>query len=246
VDDRDCSPLHATEQRQALPPHQDARSVATTIEPATGDTGRDLLTGSCDLVRLGFVGPLTLPQCSSQRPERSFSPEVLIRTRERGMAMGNYEREPLDELEEVRGVFYGSYGQIGQQFVITNRRLLLAPIKLIKNVANDVAIEASAYIAGQLTVPGADLVGKILQAYAPFDPHTIWLRHIVSVRAGDNGGMFKAPQLVYTTDTEDVESIGVVRNMWSPNFVPGNRSVRDQMVDVLTKAVADAKRASGQ
>lgn len=160
--------------------------------------------------------------------------------------MGNYEREPLDELEEVRGVFYGAYGQVGQQFVVTNRRLLLAPIKLIKNIANDIAVEASAYIAGQLNVPGADLVGKILRSYAPFDPHTTWLRHIVSVRASDNGGIFKAPQLVYTTDTEDVESIGVVRNMWSPNGAPGNRSARDKMVDVLTKAVADAKRESGQ
>jgi hypothetical protein len=84
--------------------------------------------------------------------------------------MPNYEREPLDEFEEVRGVFYGGYGQVGQQFVITNRRLLMAPIKLIKNMANDTSIRASAYVAGQLGMPGADLVGEILQSYAPSTP----------------------------------------------------------------------------
>ncbi len=135
--------------------------------------------------------------------------------------MTNYEREPLDELEEVRGVFYGGQGQVGQQFVVTNRRLLFAPIKLIKNIANDVAIKGAAYVAGQLKVPGAELVGEILQSYAPFDARTVWLRHIVGVRAGSNGGWFKAPQLIYTTDTEDVESIGVVRGMWLLARIPG-------------------------
>lgn len=157
--------------------------------------------------------------------------------------MPNYEREPLDELEEVCGVFYGGYGQVGQQFVITNRRLLMAPIKVIKNLANDVSIKSTAYIAGQLGMPGADLVGEILQSYAPFDPQTIWLRHVVGVRAGGNGGLFKAPQLVFTTDTEDIESIGVVKTMWTRNGAPGNRAVRDQMVAVLAQAVAAAKQA---
>lgn len=157
--------------------------------------------------------------------------------------MPNYEREPLDEFEEVRGVFYGGYGQVGQQFVITNRRLLMAPVKLIKNVANDVSIKSYAYIAGQLGMPGADLVGEILQSYAPFDPQTIWLRHVVDVRAGSDGGLFKPPQLVFTTDTEDVESVGVVKGMWTPSGAPGNRAVRDRMVAVLRRAVADAKQA---
>lgn len=157
--------------------------------------------------------------------------------------MTNYEREPLDEFEEVRGVFYGGYGQVGQQFVITNRRLLMAPIKLIKNLANDVAIKGSAFVAGQLGMPGADLVGEILQSYAPFDPHTIWLRHIVNVRAGSNGSLLKQPQLVLTTDTEDVESIGVVKGLWTPTVARGNRSLRDHMVQVLVQAVVDARQA---
>jgi hypothetical protein len=152
----------------------------------------------------------------------------------------NYEREPLDEWEEVRGVFYGGYGQVGQQFVVTNRRLLLAPIKLVKSLANDVSIEAAAFIAGALDVPGADLVGKILQSYGPFDPATVWLRHIAEVRAGDDGGVFKAPQLLYTTDTEDVESLRVVHGMTSPNIDPRNRAARDRMVEVLRQAVSDA------
>lgn len=157
--------------------------------------------------------------------------------------MPNYEREPLDEFEEVRGVFYGGYGQVGHQFVITNRRLLMAPIKLMKNVANETSLKASAYVAGQLGMPGADLVGEILQSYAPFDPQTIWLRHIIDVRAGSDGGLLKPPQLVFTINTEDVESIGVVKGMWTASGAPANRGVRDQMVAILTQAAADAKQA---
>lgn len=156
--------------------------------------------------------------------------------------MPNYEREPLDEREEVRGVFYGGYGQVGQQFVVTNRRLLLAPIKLINRLANDTAIEASAFIAGQLSVPGADLVGKILQNYAPFDPATVWLTHIVSVRAGRGASVLRAPELIYTTDTEDVETLGVVHSRSSPNIDPRNGPARDAFVVTLTKAAADAKQ----
>jgi hypothetical protein len=182
-----------------------------------------------------------LPEQGSLRPIRSALPS----SRPGAWQLGNYEREPLDEFEEVRGVFYGGYGQVGQQFVVTNRRLLMAPIKLIKNLANDTSIEAAAFVAGQLQVPGAELVGKILQSYSPFDPQTIWLRHIADVRAGDNGGWLKAPQLVYTTDTEDIESIGVVHGMFSPNKDPRNRLDRDGMVNVLAQAVADAKLVPG-
>jgi hypothetical protein len=147
----------------------------------------------------------------------------------------------LDEFEEVRGVFYGGYGQVDQQFVVTNRRLLLAPIKLIKDLGNDVAIEVTAFVAGRLRVPGVELVGKILQSYAPFDPGTVWLRHIVDVRAGRGGRLFRAPELIYTTDTEDVETLGVVRSTMTPNIHPANIKSRDSMVDVLRSAVTDAK-----
>ena len=157
--------------------------------------------------------------------------------------MPNYEREPLDEFEEVRGVFYGGYGQVGQQFVVTNRRLLLAPIKLVKQLANDVSIEAAAFVAGALNVPGAELVGKILQGYGPFDTHTVWLRHIVDVHPGRDGALLRAPEIVYVTDTEDTETVGVVHGMSSPNVDPRNRAARDRMVEVLRTAVNDAKAA---
>ncbi len=155
--------------------------------------------------------------------------------------MPNFEREPLDEFEEVRGVFYGGYGQVGQQFVVTNRRLLLAPIKLVKHLANDVAIEAGAFVAGALNVPGVEIVSKILQSYGPFGPRTVWLRHLVEVRPGRNGSLLRAPELVYTTHTEDVETLGVVRNTTTPNIHPANTEARDRMVAVLRQAVRDAK-----
>jgi hypothetical protein len=47
-----------------------------------------------------------------------------------GAAMSNFEykTDPLDEMEDVVGVFYGGRGQVGQQFVVTNRRLLIGPL----------------------------------------------------------------------------------------------------------------------
>jgi len=159
--------------------------------------------------------------------------------------MGNYDREPLDEFEEVRGVFYGNYGQVGQQFVVTNRRLLLAPIKLIKGLSDKVALEVTAFIAGQSNVPGVDVVKSILQDYAPFQPHTIWLRHIVSVRPGTNGGWLSAPSLVLETDTEDLETLHVThRGLFTLTGDPRNVKARDDMVAVLQAAVLDAKSAS--
>jgi hypothetical protein len=157
--------------------------------------------------------------------------------------MKNYDREPLDEFEEVRGVFYGGYGQVGQQFVITNRRLLMAPIKLVKGISDKVALEAAGWIAGQLNVPGADIVKSILVDYGPFNPQTVWLRHIVSVESGSNGGLFQPPKLVFTTDTEDTETIGVVHKWNAPNISGKNKPARDEMVAVLRQAVADAKKA---
>jgi hypothetical protein len=158
--------------------------------------------------------------------------------------MGNYDREPLDEFEAVRGVFYGGYGQVGQQYVVTNRRLLLAPIKLIKNLSDKVAIEVGAFVAGQLNVPGADVVKSVLQDYAPFQPHTIWLRHIVSVRTGSDGGWLSAPALELETDTEDIEELHVThKGLFTMNRDPRNKGERDEMVRVLQRAVAEAKLA---
>lgn len=158
--------------------------------------------------------------------------------------MGNFDREPLDEFEEVRGVFYGGYGQVGQQFVVTNRRLLLAPIKLIKGLSDKVALDVAAFVAGQMKVPGADLVKSILQDYGPFQPQTVWLRHISSVSAGPNGSWLSAPALVYVTDTEDEETLHVTRRgLFTLNGDPRNKQARDEMVAVLQAAVLDAKAA---
>ena len=158
--------------------------------------------------------------------------------------MGNYDREPLDEFEEVRGVFYGGYGQVGQQYVVTNRRLLLAPIKLIKGLSDKVALEVGAFVAGQMNVPGVEVVKQVLQDYAPFQPHTIWLRHLVEVRAGSDGNWRSAPVVELVTDTEDVEVLHVThKGLFTLNGDPRNRAVRDEMMTVLRAAVQAAKAA---
>jgi hypothetical protein len=191
------------------------------------------------------LAPSRQPPSVAARSIRLASHTILDQTSERGgRAMGNYDREPLDEAEEVRGVFYGSYGQVGQQFVVTNRRLLLAPIKLIKGLSDKVALDVTAFIAGQLNVPGADLVKSILQDYAAFQPHTIWLRHIVNVYPGANGGWLSPPSLVLVTDTEDQETLHITsRGLFTLSGDPRNKKARDDMVAVLQAAALEAKSA---
>lgn len=163
------------------------------------------------------------------------------------MSMGDFDRQPLDEFEEVRGVYYGKYGEVGQQYVVTNRRLLLAPIRLINRLSDKVALDIAAYLAGALNVPGVDLVKSILQDYGPFKPTTIWLRHIVSVEPGSNGSWRTPPQIVLTLVTDETESLGVSRKGkgWWKLFILNsdshNRGLRDAMVEVLRKAVPEAK-----
>ena len=158
--------------------------------------------------------------------------------------MGNFDREPLDEREEVRGVFYGNYGAVGQQFVVTNRRLLLAPIKLVKGLSDKVALEAAASIAGKMSVPGVDIVKSILLDYAPFRPQTMWLAHIRGVRAGSDGSWRRAPELVLVTDTDDEEKLQVLhKGLFTTIWDRRNKPCRDEMVAVLQAAVRDAQSA---
>lgn len=151
------------------------------------------------------------------------------------------ERAPLDEHEELLGAFTVGRGQVGQQFVVTNRRLVMAPLAQLKDVAADVATWVATVVAG--TRSGSGPVGEVLQSYAPFEPRTVWLRQVLEVRAGNNGGILKAPQLVLVTDS-GVESLGVVRGRWSPGPASGNVDARDELVQVLVRAVADARSAA--
>jgi hypothetical protein len=41
------------------------------------------------------------------------------------MSTFEYETEPLGEMESVLAVYYSGRGQLGEQYVVTNRRLLM-------------------------------------------------------------------------------------------------------------------------
>jgi hypothetical protein len=155
------------------------------------------------------------------------------------MANFEYDTEPLDEMEDVLGVFYGGRGQVGQQIVVTNRRLLMGPLD------TGIALDIDAYVLNQaLAGAGAgDLLKNVLGHYAPMNPKTLWLRHVVGVRATHNASLFKAPGLRITTDTDQVFNLGIVATPTTMSRNPKNNGVRDVAVRVITAAVAAARTA---
>lgn len=148
-----------------------------------------------------------------------------------------YETEPLDEMEDVLGVFYGGRGQVGQQYVVTNRRLLMGPLD------TGMALEIDAYVLNQAVPGGGDLLKNVLSQYAPMNPKTLWLRHVVDVQPTNNAGWFKPPGLRITTDTQQVFGLGIVATPTTMNRSSKNNAVRDQAVQVIRAAVQAAKSA---
>jgi hypothetical protein len=147
-----------------------------------------------------------------------------------------YNTDPLDEMEDVLGVFYGGRGQVGQQIIVTNRRLVLGPID------TRIALKIDSYILNKAGGPGG-LLSDILSSYAPMQPTTVWLRHVVSVQPTNNASLFKAPGLAITTDTEQRIALGIVATKTTPNAAGKNNAIRDRAVDVIRSAVTAAKAA---
>lgn len=148
-----------------------------------------------------------------------------------------YDTEPLDEMEDVKGVFYGGRGPVGQQYVVTNRRLLMGPLD------TKLALDIDAYLLNQAVPGGGDLVKNVLTHYAPMNPKTLWLRHVVDVQPTNNASLFKPPGLRITTDTEQVFNLGIVASAKTMNFKPKNNEARDRAVQVIREAVQAAKAA---
>jgi hypothetical protein len=148
-----------------------------------------------------------------------------------------FQTEPLDEMEDVLGVFYGGRGQVGQQFVVTNRRLLMGPLDV------GMALEIDAYIVNKAAAGTGDFLKNVLSHYAPMSPKTLWLRHVVDVHSTNNASLFKAPGLEIRTDTEQVFKLGIVASPTTMNRDPKNNAVRDRAVEVIASAVHAAKSA---
>jgi hypothetical protein len=147
----------------------------------------------------------------------------------------DYNIDPVDEMEDVVGVFYGGRGQVGQQYVVTNRRLLIGPLD------TGVALEIDAYLANKASGGAGDLLKSVLGRYAPMNPKMLWLRHVAAVEPTNNAGWFKPPRLRITTDTGEVLEVGVVQTPTTMNRSKDNEVVRDRFVDVLRAASAAAK-----
>ena len=147
----------------------------------------------------------------------------------------SYETDPLDESEDVVAVFYGGRGQVGQQYVITNRRLLMGPLDV------GMALEINAYVLDKTFKGSGTLLKSVLSRYAPFRPTTLWLRHVTSVQPHKNAGLFHPPSLRLTTATGQAFTLGIVATPTTMNLKPENNRVRDRAVQVLREAVASAK-----
>ena len=161
--------------------------------------------------------------------------------------MSDYKTEPVDELEDVVAVFYGGRGHWGQQYVITNRRLLIGPLNV------DVAAMIDTYVANKLLPGAGDVISKVLSMYGPASAKTIWLRHVVDVQPTSNASWFKPPQLRITTATEDVLELGIIKKgatrtqtLLTMSLNPKNNGERDRAVAVLRQAVAAAKAAESR
>jgi hypothetical protein len=153
------------------------------------------------------------------------------------MAGFDYGTEPLDEMEDVLGLFYGGRGQVGQQYVVTNRRLLMGPID------TGIALDIDSYILNAAAPGGGDLLKNVLTHYAPMNPKTLWLRHVIDVQPTNNASLFKAPGIRITTDTDQVFNISIVASAKTMSVLPKNNGVRDRAVQVIREAVQAAKAA---
>lgn len=156
------------------------------------------------------------------------------------MPQFEYDTEPLDENEDVLGVFYGGRGSVGQQFVVTNRRLLLGPLD------TRIALQIDTYLLDKTAGGGGSLLKSLLSEYAPMNPKTIWLRHVSSVEATNNASLFKAPGVRVTTATGEIIDLQIVETSTTMSVKRVNNAVRDRFVEVLQGAVASAKQAPAQ
>jgi hypothetical protein len=147
----------------------------------------------------------------------------------------DYNTQPVDEMEDVVGVFYGGRGQVGQQLVVTNRRLLMGPID------TGIALGIDAYVLNKAVPGGGDLLKSVLGHYAPMNPTTLWLRHVVDVQPTNGASLFKPPGLEIRTDTDQVFKIGIVATPTTMTVSPQNKAARDRALEVIRAAVEAAK-----
>jgi hypothetical protein len=143
-------------------------------------------------------------------------------------------------MEQVEGVFYGGRGQVGQQIVVTNRRLLIGPID------SQLALTIDAYVLDRASAGVGSFVKDVLNAYAPMNPTTLWLRHVRDVQPlprGILGGLFKPPGVRITTDTDQTFDLRIVATTKTINTSPKNTEACNRALAVIHAAVQAAKAA---
>ena len=150
--------------------------------------------------------------------------------------MGNFQfTEPsLTETEQVLGIFFGGNPLWGGKLLVTDHRLIFAPIDvgLVETVVR--------YVADKANVPGADLGGKIIDQVKGSAKKEIWIRHVTSVEPNGDGGLFKAPGVRIVTATGERVDFGIVKTTTTMNRDPANRVVRDQLIALIRTQMSRA------
>ena len=153
------------------------------------------------------------------------------------MSEAQFSEPALIETEDVLGVFYGGPRAWGGKLIVTNHRLIFAPIDL------GVVELITTYVADKAGVPGVDLAGQIIDQVKSSVRKELWLRHIMSIEPKGDGGWFTAPEIRIVTATGEGLEFGIVISTLTRNNDPGNRVVRDQAIALIRAAIASASQA---
>jgi hypothetical protein len=153
------------------------------------------------------------------------------------MSEAQFSEPALIETEDVLGIFYGGPRAWGGKLIVTNRRLIFAPIDL------RVVELITKYVADKAGVPGADLADQIIDQVKLSVRKELWLRHITSIEPNGDGGWFSAPGIRMVTATGEVVEFGIVISTLTRNNDPGNPVVRDQAIALIRAATAAASQA---
>jgi hypothetical protein len=166
----------------------------------------------------------------------------------------DYQTKPLDEMEDVLGVFYGAREQAGpQHYVVTNRRLLIGPpdhrmaSAIDAYVNNKPAASAGNLLKNILShyknrraASAGNLLKNILSHYAPRTRETLWLRHIADVQPTE-GSLLKRSGLQITTTTGEAFHLPIMFAPRVVNYSRGDIARRDQALELIRAGMQAAK-----
>ena len=145
-----------------------------------------------------------------------------------------FEEPDLDAQEQALGVFYGGRNQWGGKLIVTDQRLLFAPLDLgaIPGLLG--------LVGGEFGIP-SDVGLKVLASVKETVKKDVRLSHIESCDAHGTAGIFAPPKLRLVTATGDTFDVGIVKSTTTWNGDPLNNVVRDRALALIGSALAEMR-----